>query len=446
MPDINVRFSKTNNLFGLVIVALICFIALQILWLTHAYDLEMERTRSEEQRQMNAAIKSISKKRFLKIFQAYSHDTTAYNILPDSNSIALDLEDYPDLGSCVEAGNIVDFIQTDSSFLSQLADTLLNNPYQRIRGIRLSIDMNGHAIKPPYERIEDSAGLLPDFRLEADYPIKTKQGILNIRMNIYTRLSSGLTSLIYMVVLSIGVLILIAVTYVLLLRNLRKREQTIALKEKYFYGMVHDLKTPLACTDALLNELYQNQDESGRMRTKLMTIEERISMTRSKVDDILIVPKLKERKSAYAQTRRQVYASDFISDLTMEIQKAHPEKAISFIENIPEDLKIDIPIKEVELILRILLDNAVCYSEQTPKIHIEVSKETGRTVISLEDNGRGIVDTKHALSLSALLKKIYRISGNGIGLITAQEVSAAIGATIRYRRGAQGGSIFYLSF
>jgi signal transduction histidine kinase len=103
----------------------------------------------------------------------------------------------------------------------------------------------------------------------------------------------------------------------------------------------------------------------------------------------------------------------------------------------------------LETVIANLIDNAVKYSPQDPRVECELSVEGERAQISVKDNGIGIARE----DISKLFKRFSRIateethaiSGTGLGLYIAHQLIVRHGGDITVTSRPGAGSVFCVS-
>ncbi len=96
-----------------------------------------------------------------------------------------------------------------------------------------------------------------------------------------------------------------------------------------------------------------------------------------------------------------------------------------------------------------LVSNAIKYSPAGGQIHIKVSEESDRLIISVRDEGIGIPEDK----LPSLFSRFYqvdssstrKIGGTGIGLFLVKHLTEAHGGEVWVESTPEAGSTFYFS-
>ncbi|MEL0252584.1 MAG: HAMP domain-containing sensor histidine kinase, partial [Novosphingobium sp.] len=81
--------------------------------------------------------------------------------------------------------------------------------------------------------------------------------------------------------------------------------------------------------------------------------------------------------------------------------------------------------------IRIVLDNAVCYSSHAPEVEVSARIEDGEAVIAISDNGDGIASEDIPYLFQRFRRGSKKVgSGQGLGLSIARSITETMGGSI----------------
>lgn len=236
-----------------------------------------------------------------------------------------------------------------------------------------------------------------------------------------------LSSVIFMALLSIVFTLIIVVAYSSALSQLIKQRQISQIKTDFINNMTHEFKTPIAtinlALDAIKNpKMINDQDKVSRY---LQMIREENKRMHAQVENILQISKLEKNEL----------------DLKKELHQLHEmvEEAVNHVELIVEDrngyvkchfgaLKSSILANQNHMtnVVVNILDNAIKYSEEAPKIDIYSENVKNYIVLKIRDQGMGM--NKHVQK--KIFEKFYReptgdlhnVKGHGLGLAYVKQI------------------------
>jgi two-component system phosphate regulon sensor histidine kinase PhoR len=215
--------------------------------------------------------------------------------------------------------------------------------------------------------------------------------------------------------------------------------------------MTHEFKTPLAtislAVDALKNEKVIGNKEKTDYFTGIIK-EENIRMNKQ-VETILQASLLE--KNEVQVNLKKLSAHEFIEDAVNNITLPLEQK--NGMLDVHLDAILDyVMIDEVHFtnIVNNLLDNAMKYSKDEPKITLTTFNNGNHFKIRIEDNGIGM----NKETLSRIFEKFYRahtgnvhnVKGFGLGLSYVKTMVEAHLGTIKAESTLGKGSTFTLSF
>lgn len=248
-------------------------------------------------------------------------------------------------------------------------------------------------------------------------------------------------------IISFIVFLFFAYAVYIVLRQKRLSE----MKNDFINNMTHELKTPISTislsSEVLLGKGIEQQPERQRQYAQLIYNENQ--RLRLQVDKVLQLAAL---------DREKVQLQKELLDVHAYIENA--KSSIGMVRSVDEieiSLSLKAEVHDVEAdpvhmsnIIHNLLDNAMKYSKENPKILISSANENGWLVVSVADNGIGI----HQKSVKYIFDKFYRVptgnvhdvKGFGLGLYYVQQMMTAHGGKIVVQSTSGKGTTFKLYF
>jgi PAS domain S-box-containing protein len=231
----------------------------------------------------------------------------------------------------------------------------------------------------------------------------------------------------------------------------RVAERTVELEsvnnelESFAYSVSHDLRAPLRAMDgfslALMEDYGDKFDGSGKnFLQRIRTASQQMSRL---IDDLLSLSRV---------TRTEIrHSSVNLSAIANEIVNRHLE--LQPRSNFALDIQDGVTVFGDERLLRIalenLLGNAWKFTSKTenPLISFSSTKNNGKTVYSIKDNGAGF-DMRYADKLFGAFQRLHsttEFEGTGIGLATVQRIIARHGGKIWAESEVGKGAVFYFT-
>jgi two-component system phosphate regulon sensor histidine kinase PhoR len=230
-----------------------------------------------------------------------------------------------------------------------------------------------------------------------------------------------------MAALSIIFTLIIVIAYSSALSQLIKQRQISEIKTDFINNMTHEFKTPIAtinlALDAIKNPKVMNNPEKVAHYHRMIRDENK--RMHAQVENVLRISRLEKNEL----------------DLKKERLDLHEliEEAITHVELIVEDkqgyvqthfgaLRASIlanPTHFTNVIVN-LLDNAVKYSPDTPKIDIYTENVKNYIVMKVRDQGSGMTKPVQKKIFEKFYREhtgdIHNVKGHGLGLAYAKRI------------------------
>ncbi len=195
-------------------------------------------------------------------------------------------------------------------------------------------------------------------------------------------------------------------------------EKLVAVKDKIFSIISHDLKTPIV---SLNNSLEVMKNEAVKKELKKKALES----SKQQLDNTIhllnnLLDWAKNQMDVIKSQNEMVNICDSIHQNLKLIEQAAKEKEISLSVKCDKGLAVIADNELINLVLRNLLTNAVKFTPRNGQIKVAATSINGSIKISVTDSGIGISipDQEKILSTDKFLKKYGTDfeTGSGIGL------------------------------
>ncbi len=224
----------------------------------------------------------------------------------------------------------------------------------------------------------------------------------------------------------------------------RVQERTAQL-EAFSYSVAHDLKNPLTGMEMRISSLQDDfkheLDDSGHRIVQEM--QEAVNEMKGMIGALLELCQL----GTQGLNRTPIDMEEMVRKVAKEQKQQNPDKTI--------EIEIgDLPTEKIDptLFRRVwtnLISNAVEYSKDRERVHIQISMEEkkGEHIYYIRDNGKGFPPEK----ANELFKAFQRphgephYKGSGIGLSIVQQIVLKHEGTIWAEGEPNAGATFYIS-
>ena len=251
-------------------------------------------------------------------------------------------------------------------------------------------------------------------------------------------------------ILSICMIILISALFFFSIRTILYQRKLDEMKTDFINNMTHEIKTPIA-TISLACEMLEDESVTSDYATRrnfINIISNENRRMRILIETLLQSAKMSSKK--FSLNPKEIDLNSIVGScvnnfqLTVQNRQGTIETHLGNIQGalFADDLHITNMIHN-------LIDNAIKYSEQPPRIVISTRTENDHAILVISDNGIGIAkeDQKH------IFEKFYRVStgdvhnvkGFGIGLNYVSQVVSLHQGTISLESEPGQGSTFTIA-
>lgn len=436
---------------------LIAYIGLQALWGVNLYE---ANKRNEMKILENAFVRSLSCYAFDGLIQEANdpnHPEVVMELISDDNQTEDDkvvgryeVHSKEEISNLVEDIFVLEGILLDSQILDEISnclesDTTINTlvSYELSLLVEDSLLLDKQVIRDAHAVFK--------YKQCAEKVYKTSDNKYILRLEVKSRLPHSLLLVSIFFVIGLVILIVYILLMVKLYRELTKEQIEASMQYRYFYGLVHDLKLPLSATYALLDGVQAkmiSEYMSDELVDNMTLANEQIVRLTDQVQSLLILRAERDCNGKSNQQPEYFFLNEMIEDITSELKSYYPEKQIRIQCDFADDFILSLPEEQIRIILRVLLDNAVKYNGNEPRITISTTKKKGELKIAIQDNGNGISGFSNFKAKKITLKNISEISLNsssGIGLMTAWTLINKLGGKLLYQIAYPKGSIFTIN-
>jgi two-component system, OmpR family, sensor histidine kinase SenX3 len=232
---------------------------------------------------------------------------------------------------------------------------------------------------------------------------------------------------------------------IFLVREIRRNEQ----HDSFINAVTHELKTPIASIRLYLETLKAREVPPERRREFYDIMLADNDQLLHTVEQVLRAGSLDHRRGFLHKDRLDL--ADLIQQSAQLARSRYhlDEHSLRYEENLNGERPMVLgDAEELRAVMANLLDNAIKYSFQDVKVHVEVSATDDREVlVKVRDSGLGIPGDQ----LKRVFRRFYRVpgrdparvKGTGLGLFIVRSVIKKHGGRVRAESAGEGqGSTF----
>lgn len=236
-----------------------------------------------------------------------------------------------------------------------------------------------------------------------------------------------LESVLGMATLSLLFTLIIVIAYAGAIYQLIKQKQISEIKSDFINNMTHEFKTPIATINLAVEAIKNPKiiDDKEKVIRYLQMIRDENKRMHAQVENVLRISKLEKNQLDISKDR--VDAHDIIEDAVTHIELIVADRG-GYINTHLEASRSDVLASEMHFtnVIVNVLDNAVKYSLEAPKIDVFTELAKNYIIIKIQDQGAGMSKAV----LKKVFEKFYRehtgdihnVKGHGLGLAYVKKI------------------------
>jgi len=196
------------------------------------------------------------------------------------------------------------------------------------------------------------------------------------------------------------------------------------LKRDFFVNASHELKSPLTSIIGSADIIIQGMTEDEKMTNDLVSrISQEAQRMNNLVMDMLLLSEYENKKNIAKKQR--VNLPNLVEDVIKNLEVQVKNNQISINQTVA-DLEVWISYEEIYQLLKNIIENSVKYGKKDGNVWIDINTGENSLVISIEDDGIGILKTDQ----SRIFERFYRVDkarskstgGTGLGLSIVKHI------------------------
>jgi two-component system phosphate regulon sensor histidine kinase PhoR len=251
--------------------------------------------------------------------------------------------------------------------------------------------------------------------------------------------------------ISLTLMILIIVALMFMFKTILMQNKLSEMKNDFISNMTHEFKTPIS-TISLACEAMEDGDMVGGSAADMKPYIRMINQENKRLGVLVerILQSAVTEKGQLKLNKETIILQELIHDVA--------QNAALRIQNSGGNIELDLTSELITInadkmhvtnLISNLVDNAIKYSESKPQVHIKLSLENKKVLLSVKDSGIGI-KKEH---LNKIFDKLFRVptgnlhnvKGFGLGLSYVKAIADLHGWSINVKSKFGEGSEFTLT-
>ena len=236
-----------------------------------------------------------------------------------------------------------------------------------------------------------------------------------------------LSSVLGMILLSIVFTVVIIIAYGSSLYQHIKQRKIAEIKTDFINNMTHEFKTPIATINLALDAIRNPKviDNKTKVLGYLKMIKEENKRMHAQVENVLRISKLEKNELNISKERVELH--DLVEDAITHVQLLVEDKG-GFINLNLNATRFSVLANETHFtnVIVNILDNAIKYSPETPKIEVYTENIGPSILLKIKDHGSGMSKA----AVKRIFEKFYRehtgnihnVKGHGLGLAYVKRI------------------------
>lgn len=254
-----------------------------------------------------------------------------------------------------------------------------------------------------------------------------KESSYNLWVDFPERKRYLFSSIIRMIILSIIFTSIIIIAYVSAIYQLIRQRQISQIKTDFINNMTHEFKTPIATINLALDSIKNPKiiNDQDKVKRYLGMIKEENKRMHAQVENVLRISKLEKNELNISKERLKLH--DLVEDAITHVELIVEDRK-GYVKTHLNAVKSSVLANETHFtnVLVNILDNAIKYSDNAPKIDVYTENIGNNIIVRISDQGNGM--SKQVAK--RVFEKFYRehtgnvhnVKGHGLGLAYVKRI------------------------
>ena len=232
------------------------------------------------------------------------------------------------------------------------------------------------------------------------------------------------------------------------IKSLLKQRKVAELKNDFISNMTHELKTPITSINLACETITDDNFDFNRERVNnyLTIISDENKRLKTLVNNVLDSSFIDSDQLKLSKSSQNI--ADLIHAVVQRFNLILISKNGAIETNLDKNITSIIDKFHFSNALFNIIDNAIKYSEASPKIIIDLTKKSDCLEIKISDNGIGISKTNQSKIFDKFHRvtqgNIHNVKGFGLGLNYVKKIIELHNGTITVESEVDKGSVFII--
>jgi len=235
------------------------------------------------------------------------------------------------------------------------------------------------------------------------------------------------SELVGITLLSVIFTLIIVIAYTSALNQLIRQRQISEIKTDFINNMTHEFKTPIATINLALDAIKNPKviEDKEKINRYLQMIRDENKRMHAQVENVLRISKLEKKELEISKESNAIH--DIIEDAIEHVNLIIEDRQGTITTHF-EASRDTVLINDVHFtnVIVNILDNAIKYSPEEPKIDIYTENIKDFVIIKVKDQGLGM----SKIAQKRIFEKFYRehtgdlhnVKGHGLGLAYVKRI------------------------
>jgi signal transduction histidine kinase len=235
------------------------------------------------------------------------------------------------------------------------------------------------------------------------------------------------SSILKMMILSIVFTGIIIVAFSGAIYQLIRQRQISQIKTDFINNMTHEFKTPIATINLALDSIKNPKiiNDQEKVKRYLGMIKDENKRMHAQVENVLRISKLEKNELNISKERLELH--DIVEDAITHVELIVEDRQ-GYIKSHLDAVKSSILANETHFtnVIVNVLDNAIKYSDDTPKIDVFTENVGTNIIVKIVDQGNGMSKQVAKKVFDKFYREhsgnVHNVKGHGLGLAYVKRI------------------------